>query len=329
MITILDIAKMANVSRSTVSRVINNSGYVSEEVRDRVLKVIKETGYAPSQQAKALRTKETKVIGVILPRISTETSSKIVMGLDDVLSKEGYQVLLTNTNLQVEKEIEFLKLLVNRQVDGIVLIATNVLPELLKEIKNLPVPFVAIGQSVPGASSVYFDDYHAAKFLTECVIKKGKRNIAYIGVPDTDQAVGVLRKKGYLDALKENNIEIHADWIEIGDFHPESSYECMKKIIEKTGPVPEAVFVATDRMAVGALTLLKDKNIQVPDEMSIVSIGASDLSKYVTPKLTTIEYEHKKAGQVAADLLLQKIKGEEKEIKKMILSYRLREGNSL
>lgn len=154
LVTILDIAKMANVSRTTVSRVINNSGYVSEEVRERVMKVIKDTGYVPSQQAKSLRTKETKVIGVILPRISTETASKIVAGIDEVLSKEGYQILLATTNLQVEKEIEYLRLLVNRHVDGIIFVATNILPEVVEEIKQVQVPIIVVGQNMPDVSSV-------------------------------------------------------------------------------------------------------------------------------------------------------------------------------
>lgn len=329
LITILDIAKMANVSRTTVSRVLNNSGYVSEEVRERVMKVIKETGYVPSQQAKSLRTKETKVIGVILPRISTETASKIVAGIDEVLSSEGYQILLATTNLQVEKEIEYLRLLVNRQVDGIILVATNILPEVVKEIKGIQVPLIVVGQNMPNVSSVFNDDYHAAKFLTEMFIHKGKKQIAYIGVPETDYAVGVERKRGYLDTLAEHDITAHEKWIEIGSFETESGYQCMKKIIENNETLPEAIFAATDRIAIGAMSFLKEKNISIPDDVSIASIGASEISQYVTPQLTTIDYENEKAGKAAAELLLKNIKGETTKIEKVILSYRLREGNSL
>ncbi len=329
LVTILDIAKMANVSRTTVSRVINNSGYVSEEVRERVMKVIKDTGYVPSQQAKSLRTKETKVIGVILPRISTETASKIVAGIDEVLSKEGYQILLATTNLQVEKEIEYLRLLVNRHVDGIIFVATNILPEVVEEIKQVQVPIIVVGQNMPDVSSVFNDDYHAAKFLTELFIKRGKKRIAYIGVPETDYAVGVERKRAYLDALTEYHIEVNEKWVVHGSFEIESGYQCMKEIIDKSETLPDAVFAATDRIAIGAMSLLKEKNINIPDEISIASIGASDISKYVTPKLTTIDFENVRAGKAAAELLLSKIKGETIKKEKIILSYRLREGNSI
>lgn len=329
MITILDIAKMANVSRTTVSRVLNNNGYVSNEARERVLKVIKETGYIPSQQAKSLRTKETKVVGVILPKISTETSSKVVSGIDKVLSEHGYQILLAITNLQVEKEIEYLKLLANRQVDGIILVATNVQQELVEEIQKLRVPFIVIGQNMPGVPSVYYDDYQAAKFLTQTVINKGKKKIAYIGVHETDQAVGVLRKKGYIDALKENHIPVNEKWIEIGSFRLESGYECMKKIIQNNEDLPEAVFAATDRIAIGAMSYLNEKNIRIPEDIKIVSIGASELSKYSSPKLTTIDYENEKAGKAGAEILYKKMKQESVETDKIVLNYRLIIGNTL
>ncbi|MBS4194289.1 LacI family DNA-binding transcriptional regulator [Lederbergia citri] len=329
MITILDIAKMANVSRTTVSRVLNNTGYVSEEARERVMKVIDETGYVPSQQAKSLRTKETKVVGVILPRISTETSSKVVSGIDEVLSEHGYQILLAITNLQIEKEIEYLTLLANRQVDGIILVATNVQQELIKEIEKLKLPFVVIGQNMPGISSVYYDDYHAAKYLTLLLLNKGKERIAYIGVHETDQAVGVLRKEGYIDALKENQIPPSEKWIEIGSFHLESGYECMKKLIENNEDLPDAVFAATDRIAIGAMRYLQEKNIRIPEDMSIVSIGTSELSKYISPKLTTIDYENEKAGKAGADILYNKMKAGVLGEKKIVLNYRIIEGDTL
>ncbi|MBS4217520.1 LacI family DNA-binding transcriptional regulator [Bacillus sp. FJAT-49711] len=329
MITILDIAKMANVSRTTVSRVLNNTGYVSEEARERVMKVIKETGYVPSQQAKSLRTKETKVVGVILPRISTETSSKVLSGIDEVLSEHGYQILLAITNLQIEKEIEYVKLLANRQVDGIILVATNVQQELIKEIDNLKLPFVVIGQNMPGISSVYYDDYHAAKSLTHMLLNKDKKNIAFIGVHETDQAVGILRKEGYVAALKENHIPLTEKSIEIGSFHLESGYECMKKIIENNQYLPDAVFAATDRIAIGAMSYLQEKNIRIPEDMSIVSIGTSELSKYISPKLTTIDYENEKAGKAGAEILYKTMKGGELDKKKIVLNYRIIEGDTL
>src|SRR5690606_35553402 len=137
MVTIKEIAEMAGVSRTTVSRVLNNSGYVSEDARKRVEKVIEETGYVPSEQAKSLRTKKTKVIGVILPTIQTETPSRIVTGVGKELSKNGYQILLANTNLDKQKEVDYLDLLRLRQVDGIILIRSEEHTSELQSRENL------------------------------------------------------------------------------------------------------------------------------------------------------------------------------------------------
>ncbi|MHC8521227.1 LacI family DNA-binding transcriptional regulator [Rossellomorea sp. H39__3] len=193
--TIKEVAKMAEVSSATVSRFLNNSGYVGEEARKRILKVIEETGYVPSENAKSLRTKQTKVIGVILPKISTETSSRLVRGLDEVLAKEGYQILLANSGLSAEKEIEHLRLLKSRDVDGIILSATTNGANLKSEIQRLDIPVVVVGQEVDGTPNVIFDEYQAAKDMVKHLIDHGHERIGFIGVSEEDPAVGVLRKK--------------------------------------------------------------------------------------------------------------------------------------
>ncbi|MEG6574797.1 LacI family DNA-binding transcriptional regulator [Caldibacillus debilis] len=329
LVTINEIAKLANVSRTTVSRVLNNSGYVSDEARARVLKVIEETGYVPSHQAKSLRTKQTKVVGVILPKISTGTSSRVVMGMDEVFSERGYQILLANTNLQREKEIEFLNLLKSRRVDGIILLATNIDEKLVKEIENIDIPFVAVGQEIPHCSYVVHDDYNAAKTITYKLIEKGRKHIAFIGVYESDYAVGVLRKRGYIDALKEHDLAIEPSLIAVCDFKLESGYKAMEKIMMNAPVFPDGVFAATHRLAIGAMQYLKEKNVKIPDEISVASIGDSDLSKIYSPALTTIDYEYEEAGRKAAEILLRQIEEKNNEQQKITLGYRLIERDSI
>jgi LacI family transcriptional regulator, sucrose operon repressor len=325
MLTIREIAEMANVSRATVSRVLNESGYVSAAARKRVLEVIEKTGYVPSQHAKSLRTKQTKVIGVILPKISTETSSRVVDGLNDVFSDQGYQILLTTTNLHPEKEIEYIRLLKSRQVDGIVLIATNINLELIAEIEQLQIPFVAIGQDIPGFCSVTYDDYGAAKAMTKAMIRKGYKNIAFIGVDESDRAVGVRRKQGFLESMKEHNLTVKQEWVKIANFDISSGYEAMKEIMEQseTESYPDAVFSVTDRIAIGAMQYLKETGYKIPDQIAVSGMGAADISQYVQPTLTTIEYENQMAGTEAALILLDQIVKNEKSNNKVILGYRL------
>src|SRR5690606_11491200 len=250
MVTIKEIAEMAGVSRTTVSRVLNNSGYVSEDARKRVEKVIEETGYVPSEQAKSLRTKKTKVIGVILPTIQTETPSRIVTGVGKELSKNGYQILLANTNLDKQKEVDYLDLLRLRQVDGIILIATNTEPKLMEKIKEIKVPVVIVGQEAEDMMYVTYDDYHAAFDLTSLFIERGHQNIAFIGVDETDRAVGHLRKKGFLDAMESNGLMVEPEWMQTGVFDIDSGHDAMKLIIEKSSKKPTATIAVTDRLAI-------------------------------------------------------------------------------
>lgn len=324
MTTINDIAKMANVSRTTVSRALNNNGYVSEDVRKRIMKIVEDTGYMPSVSAQSLRTKRSGVIGIILPKISTETSSRVVKGINEVVSKEGFQILLTDTELDKRKEVEYIRLLQSRQVDGIILLATNVNEGLLNVIKDVKVPFISLGQELPNVTSVVYDDYHAACDMTNLFIQRGHDKIAFIGVGEEDPAVGQTRKQAYMDTLKKNGLQVKDEWIhEGGDFSIESGYESMKQILKKSeGNPPTATFVVTDRMAIGAMEYLKEQGYRIPDDMAISGIGAAVMSAYITPSLTTIDYNNKEAGRLTAQLMLDKLNNK-KVSEKSTLSYRL------
>lgn len=322
LVTIKEIAKMANVSRTTVSRVLNNSGYVSDEIRERVEKVIKETGYVPNVNAKSLRTKKTKVIGVILPTIQTETPSKVVTGLGRELSKNGYQILLANTDHDMKKEIEYLDLLKIRQVDGIVLFATNTEPELLEKIKQINIPLVVIGQEVEEVAHVVYNDYYVARDLTRLLIEKGHSKIGFIGVDESDRAVGYLRKKGFLDEMAAHGLTVEENWIQQGIFDIDSGREAMRKIITDSVEPPTATFAVTDRLAIGAMSYLKEHDFRIPDDMAIVGIGASEITKYIEPPLTTVDYHNEKAGEEAAKQILNQINAKPFK-KKIILNYRL------
>jgi LacI family transcriptional regulator, sucrose operon repressor len=321
LVTIKDIAEMASVSRSTVSRVLNNSGYVSDDARKRVEEVIEKTGYVPSRYAKSLRTKKTKVIGVILPTIQTETPSRVVTGLGKELSKHGYQILLANTNHNKEKELEYLDLLM-RQVDGIVLIATNTKPELMQKINEISLPIVLIGQEAEGVMCVTYDDYHVARELTAFLIEKGHKRIGFIGVDESDRAVGYLRKKGFFDEMMAHHLAIEEAWIQKAVFDIDSGYTAMENMIKCCSKRPTAIVAVTDRLAIGAISYLKQQGFNVPKDMAFIGIGASELSQYVDPSLTTVDYKNEKAGEEAARQILARIRSEKYQ-EKIVLDYRL------
>lgn len=309
-----EIAKLAGVSRATVSRYLNN-GYVGQEKKEQIKRVIDETGYIPSAQAQMLRTKKTQLIGVIIPKINSESVGHMVSGIGQVLSKEGYQLLLANTDNDEKEELKYLRLFSENQVDGIILIGTIFTKEHMQQLKKLKVPVVILGQKLPGYSCVYYDDYGAAGELTRCLLLHGKK-IGYIGVTAKDEAVGTRRRQGFLDAMVEAGRSIPEDCMIESLFTMESGYEKMKELLKRE-PDLDSVFCATDTIAIGAMTCLHELGKQIPEEIQLAGFGDSEISRAVTPKLTTIHFYYQSSGVEVADMLMEALQGKtaRKELK--------------
>lgn len=329
-LNIIDIAKLAGVSKSTVSRYLNN-GYVSAESREKIKKVLDETGFKPQRHAKGMRTKKTNLIGVIVPKISTETPPRVVEGITEVMSPMGYDILIANTSLSIEKEIEYLKIFKNNQVDGIIFMATKVTRNHIEIMNSLEVPIVIVAQQIENYPSVFHDDYNAAKDVVNYLVQKRHRNIGFIGVYEEDISVGFYRKQGYLDGLKENNIDIKDENIKIGVFSQESGYKLAKELMGKEDK-PTAIFAVTDNLAVGAIDFLKENGYKIPEDMAIVGMGDSRTSAVITPKLTTIHFYYKTSGMSAAEIMLELLDKDSekiKNIKNIKLPYRFIERDSV
>ncbi|WP_018921892.1 LacI family DNA-binding transcriptional regulator [Salsuginibacillus kocurii] len=327
--TIKDIAELANVSPATVSRVLNNSGYVSSAARKRVIEAIEKTNYVPSEHAKSLRTKKTQVIGVVMPRLSTETSSRVVHGIDKVLSAKGYQILLATSDLSPEKEIDQLRLLQSKQVEGIIFLATNVSENLQKELSELETPLVALGQDLPGVSTVLYDDYHAACDVVDWFLAKGHTKIGFIGVSAHDEAVGRKRRNGYQAQMNEAALPVEKSWMQEASFDIESGYEATRRMFKESTTTPTAIFAVTDRLAVGAMEYIKQAGMSIPEDVALAGIGASEIGKYVTPPLATVDYANEEAGMKATNLLLDHISNGDNSHKKFVMPYGLLARDSL
>lgn len=328
MLNIIDIAKMAGVSKSTVSRYLNG-GYVSEERKCKIKEVIDETGFVPQRQAKGLRNRKTDLIGVIVPKISTETTSLVVDGITNILNREKYEVIIANTNLSTKKEIEYLNVFKANQVDGIIFIATKITKEHKKIFKEITVPFVVVAQEVENYSCVYHDDYNAAKHCTQLLLERGRSKIAFVGVYEDDIAVGYHRKKGYLDALEENGCEVRNRYVKIRDFSHESGYFLTKELMQLEER-PDAIFAVTDSLALGVIRYLNENHIKIPEEVAVISIGDNRIANYVTPRLTTLHYFYYESGEESATILLDMLYKKNKiEVKKVKLVYELIERDSL
>lgn len=196
---ISEIAKLAGVSKAAVSRYLND-GYLSEEKKQAIAKVIAETGYRPMIQAQSLRTRKTRIIGVVLPKISSFSISTILAGIESVLEKQGFQILLADSHNDPERELESLRLFAHQQVDGVILIAT-VLTAAHRALLRRMGPVVVVGQRLRGVNCVYHDDYNAFYEMTKLVLAKGCRRLGYIGALPKDVAVGAERSRAWADAL--------------------------------------------------------------------------------------------------------------------------------
>jgi len=316
---ITEIAKLAGVSTSAVSRYLNN-GYLSEEKKTAIREVIEKTGYAPSKHAQIMRTKKSKIIGVVVPKISSESVGRVVAGISEVLTKKDYQMLLANTENNTEKEIQYLKFLDNNPVDGIIFVATILQKKHSDVLKKLKVPVVITGQRYGTYPSVYHDDYNAAKELTKQIIAKGRRYLGCISVTDADEAVGHNRTSGFKDAVREAGLKLGSHAIVESDFSMENGFEKMKDLLREN-PKIDGVFCATDNIAVGAMLYLKEAGKQLPEDISIAGIGYTKLAKVVEPKLSTVHLHYKSSGIESAKILLEMLESNTQLSKQIQLGY--------
>jgi len=324
-VNIKDIAKLANVSPTTISRVVNNSGYVKADVRERVEKIIEETGYRPNAFAKALLQNKSHTIGVVLSKINSSSSGDTVAGIDEFISPKGYTIIIGNTNYNVEKELEYFNIFQEKMVDGIILMGTEITKKHKEFFKKSKIPLVILAQeSLDSIPCVVFDDYMATKELCEHLISQERKKIAYIGVGEFDIAVGKKRKEGFLSALKENNMSIPTTYIVNGDFTVDSGYKACKKIFSENTDRPDAILAVTDKMAIGAMSYLFELGIKVPEEVAVVGMGGGMLAKYFHPKLTSAEYDYTNLGYEGAKLLYDIINEDRESTKKIILNHKLR-----
>ena len=306
--TIRDIARLAGVSTAAVSRYFNN-GYVSEEKREAIRRAVEATGYRPSLQAQTLRTRRTKLVGVVIPRIDSSSISRIVTGILGVTEQNGYQILLADTLNDNLKELEYLSLFREKRVDGLILAGTHFTEEHIRVMKQSEVPVVIVGQKLDGFCCVHHDDYHAERDMTAMLLHKGCRKPVYIGVTPEDVAVGQMRLAGFQDAVREAGQPHLAERFTLADFHMESGYAAMEKLAARY-PDLDAVIAATDTIASGAMRYLRETGKRIPEDVMAAGQGDSVLSRVTWPELTTIRYYYEESGRKAAGMLLEILRGE-------------------
>lgn len=309
-ITIKDIAKMAGVSIATVSRVINNSKPVNEEIRQRVLDVIKETNYRANTLSSDFEKNESRLIGVITPQSSNTVLNDFLEGINNVSKLYGYDIIIGSTDGRAKNELHYLDLFSKLSVHGILFIGSAFEEKHVKIIDQSKIPCVLIGQisSISSVPSVHIDNVTASYEAVTYLIQNGHSEIAIIHGPGPE--IGEYRLQGYQQALGDADIAIRKDWIVESGLSVEDGMKAMRKIAD-TDSMPTAVFCATDWMAIGAMNYLMDNGLRIPEDVSIFGFDGSFMSALVRPALSTVGYSATEIAMTATRNLIKLIKEEE------------------
>ncbi len=323
--TLEEIARLAGVSRSTVSRVINHHPNVRPEVRERVWRIIREVGYQPHAAARNLVTRRSQIVGVVIPETIPKVFSDpyfpaVLRGIFDALMERGYHLMLSLLSPPQEEDF-YQRALRGRVVDGIIVLSAQVTDPLIRRAYEEGLPVVSIGRypQEPGVSYVDADNVGGGRMATEHLLRLGWRRVATIAGPQT-MAPGIDRLEGYRAALQAWGIRPSPDWIAEGDFTEAGGYMAMRRLLSAR---PDAVFVASDLMAMGALKALREAGLRVPEDMAIVGYDDVELAQFTDPPLTTVRQPIYELGRVAVQLLLHQLEEDVREPQRVILPTEL------
>ena len=323
-LTIVDIAKMAGVGTTTVSRYFNG-GNLKKETRERIKEIVDKYNYTPNTFAKALKSTDSKIIGVIVPCLHSYVSGNTLKYLDKELKNNNYETLIMNANFDENKQLEYIKKLARMNVDGIILLPTTMSKAYESTIKSIDVPVVMLGQEGEYTYSVEYNDFNAARDLTNYVLSSGHKKVAYLGVSEDDIAVGYYRKLGVLRVLEKYNLE--PENILITNFGMEEGYEIVKENIEKLKE-DSCLICATDNLAYGAIKALEESGLSIGENYSVAAFGDYTSSTLLKSPLTTIKFDLKDAAKQTVEMLLNIIKKEE-TVMKLLIGYELKTRDSV
>ena len=329
-VTIKDVAKQAGVSISTVSRVINNSKPVTDEVKQRVLEVIRRTGYIPNPLARSLVTKKSQLIGVIVPEVSDSFVNEMLDGIEEVAKMYDYEILLANTYSDKEQEMKSLNLLRAKQIEGIVMISNKIDNDHIEYINSLSIPATYISKTAReyDINSVDISNKNATYDMTKYLIDKGHKEIAFIMTSKDKTILESERLLGYEKAIIGNNLKLDEKLIRYAGIEYEDGYESMMELLDEN-IVPQAVFVTGDEAAIGAINALNDRGYSVPDDVSVAGFSDVKIARIYRPKLTTVHQPLYDIGAVAIRMVIKLINNESLDEKKVELPYRIIERESV
>lgn len=315
-ITIKDVAEMAGVSKATVSRVMNNSKPVSDEIRKRVMDAIESTNFKPSAVARSLSNQKTKTIGVIVPDVANPLFSEIIKGIEEVAREAAYTVLLCVSGYEDTREMHYLEVLKEKEVDGLILSSYHNTKEQKQMLLNFGKPVVLVGFEDDDFTSVEIDNHQAAIDVAEHFIKNHKK-IGMIHGPLDDLCAGRMRKEGFESALKNAGFKSH---FKEGDFKYHTGFEGAISLCKEHQVT--ALFCANDMMALGAIKGVQSLGLNIPDDVEIIGFDDVYMSSIYQPSLSTVHQPFEMKGRLATKELIKGLNGQN-NIEKIVLDYKL------
>lgn len=327
--SIKDVAREAGVSIATVSRVLNDIDVVNEDTKKKVLDAIKKLGYRPNIVARSLKTQRTKTVGILVPDISSGFYPEIVRGAEDVANIYDYNVILCNSDFDSEKEKEYLRVLKEKMVDGVIYMSSSLQEETLDIINELDLTTVLVEtkdkeESLP---SVTIDNVKASKEATNYLLDKGLTKIAFAGTKKDNMNAWGDRYIGYEEALNEKGIGVDESLVYSGELKVKSGYNAIQQF-EKSNKEYDAVICASDEIAMGVINALRDNGKKVPEDVSVIGFNDNIMSSVFYPKITTIKQPSYDMGSVAMRMLIKMLNKRELDESQFVLDYTLIERDS-
>lgn len=325
--TIKEIAKLANVSSATVSKILNGKDqYISEATRQRVLEIVEREGYIPNAIAKSLKIKSTKTIGIVIPDVMNLFFSELARGIEDAAEKKGYSVILCNSDNKESKEEKYIQILQEKMVDGIILTASE--RSVSKSLKRRNTPMILLDRDISiddNVGRIVVDNEDGAYNATNFLIDKGCKNIGFISSDNINKSSGE-RFKGYKKAILEKGIEYDDEKIFLQNYTIETGYKGTMTLLEETKI--DGICCGNDLIAIGAIKALKEKGIDVPGEIKVIGFDDIQVSQYMDPPLTTIKQPIYEMGEEAVKMLVAIIERKEVNMVKVLKTELIERGSS-
>ena len=308
--TIRDVAKLAGVAPITVSRVINDSGYVNQKTRKRVEAAIEELGYVPNMLGPSLRFKQTMTLAMVITDITNPFWTTVTRGVEDVAQAHGYSTILCNTDESEAKQEQYLQMLLRRRIDGILLVPASSSPDPIRLIRQQGIPVVVLDRQVPGVEVdiVRADSETGAYQLTQHLLSLGHRQITMLAGPKST-STAIDRLDGFCRAIREAGLSMDDMQILWGSFTQESGYSMAREALANT-PRPTAFFAANNFIAIGAMWAMREQSIRVPEDVALVAVDDIPPPFTIDPFLTVATQPAREMGHQAAKLLLDILKKE-------------------